>query len=172
MTGPFAGDPIRATDVSTFAQYTTTKPLVKLVQQAAQSCTSGTTTAVTFAAGSEEIDTNNFHDTTTNNTRITPTVAGYYSFEGSAWFAAATTTTSVHVLIAKNGTNVDPSNRAKPANANQTSSSHTTTLLSINGTGDFVELKVVQVDSGAAARNTEISTGQHCTLIARFERPL
>lgn len=48
-----------------------TRPMCYLVQQTAQTgWTSGTSTAVTFGAGSEVIDTDTLHDTSTNTSRV------------------------------------------------------------------------------------------------------
>src|SRR3982750_3036163 len=96
-----AGDIVYASDVQTVKDYTTGRPLVRLIQQVAQSVTSQVTpaTAVTFGASSESIDTHGFHDTVTNNTRITPNIAGYYRATGIVWLAGATTTQVMYAAI-------------------------------------------------------------------------
>lgn len=134
-------------------------PVVQLVQQAAQSFNSNATAALTFGASSEIIDTHNFHDTVTNNTRITPSIAGYYRFTGGVTFSGATTTQSVHAIIGKNGSG-QQSVRVKHGNFNNTSSSFVSCILQMNGTTDYAELLGVQVDSGAAARNSSVIAGQ------------
>jgi hypothetical protein len=44
----------------------------------AQLIANGVITDVTFGAGTEVLDVSNWHSTTTNTARITPTIAGYY----------------------------------------------------------------------------------------------
>lgn len=47
-------------------------------------------TFLSFGAGTEVVDTDGFHSTTVNPTRITPTVAGYYQFNlETSWIGGA-----------------------------------------------------------------------------------
>jgi hypothetical protein len=83
-----AGDPVESTNITTVEDYTIRKPLVRLIQSVVQSIPHDTDTAFTFTAGSEDIDTHGFHDETTNPSRITPSVAGYYLLTFCPGFAA------------------------------------------------------------------------------------
>jgi hypothetical protein len=167
-----AGGPVQSADVTALAALTTGRPLVRLVQQATQSLADNTVTALTFGAGSEVFDTHGFHDVVTNNTRITPSVAGYYRAVGALWIPNATTTASMEARINKNGT-VQQIGRTKPDTANAIGSSVTVEcIVSMNGTTDYVELAGMQDDTGGTARSTSVSTGFSSTFELEFLRPL
>lgn len=101
-----AGDPVKAVDLTALAVSSSTRPIVRLIQQVAQSIAT-TNTALTFTSGSEDIDTHGFHDVTTNPSRITPTIAGYYELSGT--YATAATAAAFQALtVGKNGTVVMP----------------------------------------------------------------
>lgn len=167
-----AGGIVQSADVTALAALTTGRPLVRLIAQATQSLASATNVAIAFASGSEDIDTHNYHDPSTNNSRITPLTAGYWRFTGTLWLAGAATLTSFYVGIAKNGTNQNPLNRIKPVANSTAQSAQTTSILQMNGSGDYAELIGNQTDSGAAARLTTTGTGTVCCLEAEFLRPL
>lgn len=129
------------------------RPLCKLVQQVAQSLANSTDTAITFGTGSEDFDTHGFHSESTNNTRITPNVAGYYEFYGTV-FVASSNASSLIATIAKNGTVVPPRTRLKPdAAAALTASAPVKVILSMNGTTDYCELFGQQTTAGALNTN-------------------
>lgn len=133
-------------------------PLVKLVAQATQSLADATEVALTFGVGSEEIDTNDFHDESTNPTRITPNIEGYYEFYGTLFLAGATTFTNMTCWIRKNGsTSVYPSDRkANLVNAQAVSLSVKTTVY-MNGTTDYAEFMGWQDNTASAGINTNNS---------------
>lgn len=138
----------------------------EVVQTVTQSFASGSTVSVLF--DTELSDADGWHSTSSNTDRVTPNKAGTYLVIGALHFAAATTTTSVHALVAKNGTAVDPSHRHKPANANQLSTSEVVATVQVNGSTDYISLLGVQVDSGAAARGTAVFSAQRCYLHVIF----
>lgn len=155
MTAPAVGDDILAAHINLLLQ----RPMCRLVQQAAQSIPNATATALTFGASSEEFDYTPapFHDTSTNNQRITPTVAGWYRFQGSYFTAGMTTPTARTAILRKNGTtNIAPGPR--DAGATITSSIEVGALIQCNGTTDYVELVVQQNSSGAV--NTNVASQQ------------
>src|SRR3954467_11462650 len=99
---PAAGDPVAATDITTLQSYTTLRPIVRMVQSVAQTAiASGTITACTFTT--EDVDSNGFHDNVTNNSRITPNVAGWYRFHGAVSFTGQTDYTVVQAYLRING---------------------------------------------------------------------
>lgn len=153
---PAAGDDVKATDVSNVEDASSEKAIGRIVQQSAQSIPSQTTplTAVTFGLASEEIDTHGFHDEVTNNTRITPSKAGYYRLTGTLWLASVSTTTSMGIAFTKNGAGIGTAMRNKLPVVTAAPSIQVSTIVSANGTTDYFEMTVFQVDSGAAARNT------------------
>jgi hypothetical protein len=164
-----AGDKAFWSDVANLVN----KPMCRLTQQAAgvQSLASNVQVAITFGAGSEDYDSLNFHDTVTNNSRVTPNVAGWYRATGMLWLAGATTTTSFWAAIAKNGTLIQL-NRIRPDAAVGTApSAQVTTLAQMNGSTDYLEMIGLQVDSGAAARSTVTGVGTNCTLEVEYVRP-
>lgn len=130
------------------------KPLVRLVQAAAQSIPDNTSTALMFGAGSEEIDTHGFHDTTTNNSRITPTIAGYYRFHGNYQSGTPTTLVVINVFFSKNGSAIPPTGRGN--NGALTQSQSVTGIIFCNGTTDYVQLTALQDSAGAV--NTNVIT--------------
>jgi len=156
VTAPAVGDDILAAHINLFLQ----RPMCRLVQQATQSIPTGTATALTFGASSEEFDYTPapFHDTSTNNTRITPTVAGWYRFEG-CYFSSAINAART-VILRKNGTTlIAPGPRDQAPNI--TSSLEVGALIQCNGTTDYVELLGQQ--SSGSSKDTNVATQQSST---------
>lgn len=125
-------------------------PMVKLHQTSAQSIPDSTNTAVTFNV--EEVDAYGFHSTTTNPTRITPTIPGWYRGWMSCGFSDGVTTGNYRlVMLGKNGTLERSRRDNRPiVTAGQTRSPHGVPFfVACNGTTDYVEMYVYQ-DSGAA----------------------
>lgn len=167
-----AGGRIYASDINTIIGYTTGKPLVRLVQQAAQSIPDNAGTALTFGAGSEWIDTHGFHDTSTFTTRITPTIAGWYDFSGLYMTVAGTDYVSVQAYLRKNGSSIAPVQRHGP---NVTSSPRSASVQArdyFNGSTDYMELIAEQDNTANTARNTSSNgTATSCTFECEFVRP-
>jgi hypothetical protein len=86
-----------------------------LVQQSAQSIPNNTLTALTFGSGSEEWDDNNYHDVTTNNSRITPAFIGRGLFIGR-YYASATTASLFNIYLYKNGASIAQNRYSLAAN--------------------------------------------------------
>lgn len=171
----FAGDRIFASDLNTVIAATTAKPLVRLVQQSSQSLASDTDTAITFGASSEDIDTNGFHDTSSNTSRITPTVAGYYRLSGTVWIAADTDVISFYASIGKNGTIVGARTRLilpSTATASATRSAPVSVIQSANGSTDYFELFGRQLQAAAAALNSSTGAGFASVFECELIRPL
>ena len=168
-----AGDKILATDVDDIEDYTINRPLVRLIAQSAQSLTDNTTTAITFGASSEDVDTHGYHDTASNTSRITPTigVSAYWRITALAWISSNTTTSDFFVGIYKNGS-IHTINRNKPdPGVSDAFSAQVTAIVLLNGTSDFVEMFINNDDTGGAARNTATGAGTACVLEAEFLRP-
>lgn len=147
-----AGDEILDTDITDLEDLTIRKPIGRMVQAVAQSIPDNTITAVTWTT--EDIDTDNFHDTATNNTRITPTVAGYYRFDFLYYSASQTTGVSTDASFRKNGSGSIASgqrgNLSSLAWAQDAS-----TIVEMNGSTDYIECMALQDSSGAV--NTNVS---------------
>ncbi len=169
-----AGDPVNSADLTTLQDYTIRKPICRLLQQSAQSLTNNTTTAITYGSGSEDIDTHNFHDPTTNNTRITPTIEGYYRvMVHTAMNTPSSAYTQITATIRKVGTSVEPQVIMRPDAASIAgSTAQTTATVYMNGTTDYLEHFANQQNGGAAAQNTSATTGFRCVFEVVFERPV
>lgn len=145
------------------------KPIVKLSQQTAQSIPNGGAgTAVTFGAGSEEMDTHNYHDTVTNISRVTPQIAGYYECAGT-YSTSASAPTAMTAVIAVNGTAIPPLIRNTPGTSSQAKSMAVYATALLNGTTDYVELLVTQTSGGAV--NSQAGGGLNSVLEVKFDRP-
>lgn len=170
-----AGVPPDIADILALVQASSGKPLVRLVQQAAQSIASATDVAITFGAGSEDVDTHGFHDTSTNTTRVTPTVPGWYRLNGTVWMAADTDVINLIVGFGRNGSQMAPKNRLvlqSTATASIPRSFNATAMLSANGTTDYFELYVAQQQAAAAALNTLASGSTSSVFEVEYLRPL
>ncbi len=143
-------------------------PRVRLIAQAAQSIPDNTATALQFGVGSTEVDTHGFHSELLNNTRIAPTVEGYYDFGGSYFTAAMTTPASRSVIVRKNGaTSLPPGPRDTGASITSSQEVMVTDIY-MNGTTDYVELMGQQDSSGAV--NTVATSQQTSVFWAKYSR--
>lgn len=153
--------------------FMTDRPIVRLVQQAAQSLTDNTHTALTFGTAATVIDSHNFHSESTNNTRITPTVAGWYEVSGSFATVAGADYASLQSSIRLNGSNLAPDSRTGPNATSATRSiSAGPVLVPCNGSTDYIEIAGFQDNTANTARNTSISGSTTSCLQAIFTRGL
>lgn len=167
-----AGGIVQSIDITTLQAYTSARPLVRLIQQASQTLSHGINTALTFGASSEDIDTHGYHDTSTNNSRIVPLLAGYYRATGTVSMAASTTLTVLGAFIGKNGSSVQPLVRTKPAGTSTTTSTTVTAIVQLNGSTDYVELYGNQSSTGSVSLATQASGGVNSVFELEFLRPL
>ncbi len=167
-----AGGITQATDITALAALTTGRPLVRLVQQAAQSMPANATAALTFGSGSEDIDTHNIHDPASNTSRITPTVAGYYRLSATLWLSTSTiSNVNFQIFIAKNSVITPPGYRQSwTAGGNAIRSVAVTAMATCNGSGDYFEAFGLQGTAGAI--NTQVGGGVNSVFEAEFLRPL
>lgn len=130
------------TDLLDLAQASSAKPIGRISASATQAVPITTQTA--FLMGAEDYDTHNFHSTSVNSSRITPTIAGYYRFAGVSFWAAQTGTTLQQVVFRKNGTtNLPPAWRALGETAGTWSSGAVVLTQPFNGTTDYIELTAI-----------------------------
>jgi hypothetical protein len=156
----FTGDKTFASVINAIIAGSTGKPLVRLIQQAAQTLASDTDIALTFGAASEDIDTHGFHDTSTNNSRITPSIAGYYRLTGTVWWAADADVISYYASVGKNGTIVQRNRLVLPSTALASPLTRSVTITAIqqcNGTTDYFELYGRQLQAAAASLATSVA---------------
>jgi hypothetical protein len=161
-----AGDKAYWSDISNAIS----PPIVRLVAQAAQTLSTATQAAITFGAGSEDIDTHGYHDTASNTSRVTPTLAGYYRVRGTVIMAASTTVTGLFAAIGKNGTNLAPSDRDRPNTTSNTTHASAEAIVSLNGSTDYVELNATM--TGPATLATSAAGSVASVLECQFIRPL
>jgi hypothetical protein len=146
----FSGAPVEAADINDILTASLAKPLVRLVQTSAQSLTNSTLTALTFGASSEDVDTHGFHDTGTNTSRVTPTIAGWYRISVTVVFPTTAAVSIIRAAAGKNGTAVAPLTSNKPVAATSTAvTASATALQQANGSTDYFEGLALQTSGGA-----------------------
>lgn len=178
----YGGDVIFAADLNYIFDRTADKPVCILTQAAAQAIADNTETAITFGSGSETLDTSSMHSTSTNNTRVTPTMAGWYRCVGTFFVPAGANNDYITVgaAIRKNGT-VDKWERVGPLAARAVaagasvavSASRSVTVVhevEVNGSTDYIELAGYQNNAAAASRNTPGAGSFACKLSVEFIR--
>jgi hypothetical protein len=164
-----AGDNAAWSDVAN----TVYRPMVRLVQNAAQPLGHAVNAVLTFGAGSEELDTHGFHDTATNPSRVTPNVAGWYRCRAHLHMAAtAGNLTQLGCGLQKNGARVAPQNVVRPDPSTAGSSAASEALISCNGTTDYIEAIVQQQNASAVSKDTSTAAPFVSTLEVVYERPL
>jgi hypothetical protein len=153
-----AGQIVDEDDITTLENASTAKPIGRLVASGTQALNDDVTTVIAFST--EEIDTHSFHSTSVNNSRVTPTVPGYYRFFGTAFIATLATPVQVDSHLRKNGTAVAPG----PISPGRTSpeAQFTTALVECNGSTDYVELAVRQ---NSAANDTTNQSSQFSSVL-------
>jgi hypothetical protein len=165
-----AGGKVQAADITGLAALTTGMPLVRLVASSTQNLTNNTATAITFT-GSEDIDTHNYHNPSTNPSRITPLIAGYYIAKGTVYFSSQTTYTGLEAGIGKNAAIQAPAGRRVPPLVAGAQSAEAQAMLLMNGTSDYIELYAIQTNSGSSTFATNQSARYSCVLEVWFLRP-
>lgn len=155
-------------------------PLTYLVQQATQTMANNATNPIEFATGATVIDSHNFHNEASNNTRVTPTVAGYYHVQGKVAFGARSDHSIVDAFLRKNGstTILGSSGRINYSRftgaTNSTASTNPVvfceSIVYFNGSTDYIEMLGVQTNVAAGSSSTGV-TGQFAsTLKVEFIR--
>ncbi len=143
------------------------KPIGKAYATATQALADATFVAINLAG--EEYDTHGYHDTATNNTRVTPQQAGYYRFSGTVYFAGQTTPVAIDCYIRKNNATT-LYNGVRAMGAATAIGCQVTTVIPMNGTTDYVEL-IGRQDS-AGANTTAVNLPFTSILEWEYVRPL
>lgn len=157
---PAAGENVFISDILRAIQASSERPICRCLATAGQSIPDATLTPLQF--GAEDFDTHGFHDPVTNNSRITPTVAGYYRFQATYFNGPRADFTTVDVSFRKNGaTSIAPAERRTFSTAaTQVSQAHSvqcTALIFCNGTTDYVEAMAFQDNAANVANITNQS---------------
>lgn len=167
---PAAGDPLESAAITTVEDSTIRKPMCILSQNAAQSITGASTDVpLTFGAGAEVIDTHGFHDESTNNTRITPSVPGWYTVGGIVFMASGVTYGTLTATIRANGASPLARTLQRVATIVGSRSIEITWPIQFNGTTDYVEL--LATHDGAASVNTGAAGSFASKFWVMYERP-
>ncbi len=144
-------------------------PLVRLVQKAAQALADDTDVALTFSTASTDYDTHGFHSESVNNTRITPSVAGYYRVSGTVFMASSSSIAILNAYVGKNGNTREGFDRRKPAAVAGTQSASVEDIVFMNGTTDYLQLIGRQTSGGSV--NTFTGGSFASTFLCEFIRP-
>jgi hypothetical protein len=161
-----------ADDVDTDVDALYERPLCKVVQNTTQSIAHASGVLLLFDV--EVVDTHGFHSTSSNTSRITPTVPGWYEFTGTFFVPSRSGGYStLGIVVRKNGSAEIPPWIRKTDQLDAGSKSiQVSTTEQANGTTDYFALIVEQQNSGAGAVNTPAS-GSFCAVFeCKFLRPL
>lgn len=145
----FAGDPVAASDLNAIDPRQMPRCTVKASGTPAIAIPTG---GGPVAMNTDVLDPLNWHDPVTNNSRITPTIPGYYDISGNAQLVGGTGGTNPRrwCAIRVNGS-TQYFGTVFPASAGAVNLGMTVFVpdLLLNGTTDYVELMCGQ-DSGAS----------------------
>jgi hypothetical protein len=137
------------------------RPRARLVAQATQSIAHNTATALQFGASSETLDASNWHDTVTNNTRLTPTIQGWYEVWGAVALGNRTDYITMYSWIRQNGSTAIPPATKPPLPSVQIASTNmlpvTPVTVFMNGSTDYLELMTQHTNGAAVAQLTALS---------------
>jgi hypothetical protein len=156
-------------DVYNTASWLLQRPMCKVRQTTTQSIPNATFTAVLFQT--EDIDTYNWHSSTTNTNRITPTFPGWYR----GWFSvgmSGATAGNFRLAYVQKSASLGRSRRdQKPLAAGQNVSIRGVPFfLPMNGTTDYFEVLTYQ-DSGAAM-SLQVGSNLQSEFFCRWWAPL
>lgn len=167
-----AGDKAYWSDIAN----TIDPPMGTLAAVGTQSLADNTAVAITYGSGSEVLDTHGQHDPTTNPTRITPNVPGYYDITVTTFFGSRTDYSNVNSWVRTNG-----ANNLAPAQRNGYNGIATASVQSqqtrvehqpFNGTTDYFE-HMAQQDNIANAAQITNQSGQYTSVCSwRYVAPL
>jgi hypothetical protein len=137
-----------ADDINTDVDALAKPPVGRIVAgSGTQALADDTQVAIQFPSA-DDIDTADQHNPASNNTRITPNVAGYYRFYGTTFFSDQVTPVYLDINFRKNGsTHLAPG--ARSPGSTQVSSLAITALVSMNGSTDYIEMMARQNSAGA-----------------------
>lgn len=161
-----AGDPILAADYANIRAATIDLILCRLTATATQVLAAGGV-ALNFAG--EDFDPYNIHAAGTPS-RITPAKAGYYRFEGGAFYGS--TAAVCATWIRKNGvTNVASGQREGTTAAANARGQRAGALVYMNGTTDYVELIADPNAATSSNQSAQFTSWFECWFTGRTTNP-
>ena len=95
-----------------------------------------------FGAGEELLDVSGWHSTSTNTSRITPDVAGWYLVFGSAVLEQSTIATSSRLFVGIYKNRASPSAFSNSVYSPNFAGVTVTGIIEMNGTTDYLEVGV------------------------------
>lgn len=113
----------------------------------------------------EDLDTYNWHDPSTNPSRITPTIAGWYNVKGTVHLAGSATSHRRAAAVRLNGGTLYYGNLTS-ATINATQGNSVEHDLFLNGTTDYVEIFAYQ-NSGAALAVADTTSTRFAVWLTR-----
>jgi len=133
-----SGSVLTATELNSFRAIT--------VLQDSLTVPNATFTVMAFGSGTEIIDVGGWHDTSTNNTRITPSIAGVYRL--TAYLDSASGGADYILLRArKNGS--AQSGAAQYVGTNIIADTNIDLIVEANGTSDYFEVQSYQTGASS-----------------------
>jgi hypothetical protein len=118
---------------------------VRVYHSSTTTLSNSTITTINF--NSERYDTDGFHDTVTNNSRLTATIDGYYIIAGNLTYDFHATGIRSNFILLNGTTYIAADSRRAPVQAGETSQINTGTIYFLNA-GDYVEMQGFQNSGG------------------------
>lgn len=139
--------------------------ILSIRQTTLQSIPNGTGSGTPLTYTTEDVDSTGMHSTSVNTSRATAVYPGWYSFSGSAGFAA-NATGARGAFGAVNGTTLNGSTVLIPTTAAGTMAVGLNSLLVFLNVGDYFEWEAIQSSGGAL--NTNVSFAGQSFMAARW----
>lgn len=161
----FDANVITTTDLNALGEAVTflqDRPLVQLRQTVSQNVTTSTFTALTFTT--EDVDTDDGHDTGSNTSRYVAPEDGWYRCSGAFNFESNATGVRVS-RWAKNGTEINGGRTDHPAISGAQVAYNARTIDISLSAGDYVELQVWQNSGGTRATVVTADVQAHVTIV-------
>jgi hypothetical protein len=131
------------------------RPVCQVVTSGPPSIPSGGSAAALPFAGTDEIDPFNWHNPASNNTRVTPTIAGWYQTVASVDWGDDSDYTNLIIDVRRNGSTIGTTFALDMPQGDVSNfrGSLTTPLILLNGSSDYLELFVFQSNTSAGAND-------------------
>ncbi len=150
-----SGAVINASTINDIIRATLNRPTGRLVASGAQALADNTQVAILFST--EAFDSANFHSTSSDTSRVTPSKAGQYRFSATGFFESQASPVFSDVNFRFNGTtHLAPAERVGVPPAGSAFSLACTVLIEMNGTTDYIELMMRQDSGGADNTNQSV----------------
>ena len=148
------GDTTDAADINDLVKYSQEAAVGKVTVTTAQALADATDVAIQWT--SEVFDSHGQHDNSTNNTRVTPNVAGVYEFWATVDFSPQTTPVQSYAYFRKNGTTASGAASVVKGDATAQNTASIHTMEEFNGTTDYFEVIANQNSAGADTLNNSV----------------